>query len=333
MVVDKSKQKILILKGLRYILVFSTIMLLAFSAEAQQSLSADSTWWYQSGQKQTWYKQQDVFAYRSNTLTQLPLQGHDDVLLYQYFREKNIDKMNVVYFKPNSNPLDVELAKQSILNHASFNGTFPIITLNPDSQNTSGKWLLVDNLLMVKFRDSNLPTAWFNDFRTRYNLSWQNPEIKLQNTGANHVYIFSQNSISDSIPDVITLSRKIYQQDSSMVEQALPNKVMAFQPVINDTNNEVVLSFNEEDIEGKDYYISANGNDILKVYFNDRNTQVKKTFKIYDSLGQLILAKPLLYFENSDFYIRTNDFPLGMYYTLVEEENGNLLHFQKYRKL
>jgi hypothetical protein len=327
LVVDTSKHKIRALKLFRYVTILFTLLLLASASEAQN----DTMQWYQSGQKEVWHTQHDVFAFRTKSLTAMQLNGYNDILNHHYCRSNHSDKMNIVYFKADASEQQIESFKNYIKAESDFDVVFPVITKLPELPATDAKWLLVDDYLMIKFKDANIPVATFNDFRLRYSLLWQNPEIKQYSSG-NPTYIFSFDIHSGKANNVVTLAKKIYEQDSSIIEQAIPNKIMAFQAIPAENTGTVTLIINEGNVEGKDYYIHLNNAEILKVFFRNKNIAKKKEFKIFDAMGQLLFSKPVSAYEINEYYLRIHDYAPGIYFTMIEEVGGNMLHFQRFKK-
>jgi hypothetical protein len=68
------------------------------------------------------------------------------------------------------------------------------------------------------------------------------------------------------------------------------------------------------------------------VYFKNREPSKKKEFKIYDAMGQLIYDKPVSQYEQNEYYLRVHDYAPGIYFTLIEETGGNMLHFARFKK-
>jgi hypothetical protein len=81
--------------------------LLASASEAQN----DTMQWYQSGQKEVWHTQHDVFAFRTKSLTAMQLNGYNDILNHHYCRSNHSDKMNIVYFKADASEQQIESFK------------------------------------------------------------------------------------------------------------------------------------------------------------------------------------------------------------------------------
>ena len=301
------------------------LMLLAFAADAQ---IVDTAQWYQCGSKEVWFHQKDVFAFRTKSMSSFQIVGYDDVVKHHYFRSRHSDKMNLVYFDNNASANQIEDFKSYIKAENDFDAIFPVVTKMPDSIAIKAKWLLVDDYIMIKFHSSSISTQQLNDFRTKYSLLWQNPEIKQYNSG-NPTYIFSFDVHSGKAYDVIALSTKIIEQDSALVAQAIPNKIMAFEPMPTET---ITFVINQTITEGKDYYIHLNSANVLKVYFRNKQTNKPKEFKIYDAMGQLIYEKPVSNYEQNEYFLRVHDYAPGTYFTLIEESNGNMLHFARFRK-
>ncbi len=328
MVVRKSSEKVRLLKRFRYVMILFILLLLAYAADAQ---TTDTAQWYQSGSKEIWFHQKDVFAFRTKSLTAFEIAGYDDVVKHHYHRSRFPDKMNIVYFDTEASTQQVEDFKQYIKTETDFDAVFPVITKMPDSLAEKAKWLLVDDYIMIKFRNNNISTQQLNDFRTKYALLWRNPEIKNYNSG-NPTYLFTFNMHSGKAIDVIDLSKKIIEQDSVLVAQAIPNKIMAFEPIPADANNTITFIVNQTNTEGKDYYIHLNSANILKVYFKNREPSKKKEFKIYNAMGQLIYDKPVSQYEQNEYYLRVHDYAPGIYFTLIEETGGNMIHFARFKK-
>jgi hypothetical protein len=75
-----------------------------------------------------------------------------------------------------------------------------------------------------------------------------------------------------------------------------------------------------------------NNAEILKVFFRNKNIAKKKEFKIFDAMGQLLYSKPVSAYEINEYYLKIHDYAPGIYFTMIEEVGGNMLHFQRFKK-
>lgn len=304
---------------------------LMFSHLQSLAQNSETLYWYQDGRKEVWHIQDDVMAYRSQQGKAIVPQLNSNALLYYFFRDSFSDKMNIIYFQALADKIDKENVIANIINHSDFQIDFPIITLSPDSSAEAGKWLLTDDMIMVRFRNENISQQVLNDFRTKYALQLKNPEIAAISS-SRPTYIFAFSIPFSNVKNSIELAKKIYENDSLLVENVLPNRIVAYRP-IEEKDDIITFTRNYFNPNNQQFYIHLSNQNILKVYFaNEENTQQKKWFKIYDTTGQLVLNRLIDNYAQQEIYLKIENMAAGTYYTFIESNGGKIWHHQKFMK-
>lgn len=84
--------------------------------------------------------------------------------------------------------------------------------------------VLIDDHLMVTFKDPEVSEDLLAELMSRYNMSWENPEISTLPKGGIYTYLFKLNAPNMEV-NAATVSAHIYEQYTDVVKAAQPNRV------------------------------------------------------------------------------------------------------------
>ena len=187
----------------------------------------DSTFWYDYfGNADYWLHQPDAFAFK--TFGGSAYTGWIDTTTVDsvVFQSGRNDKANEVYFKSSASATQIQAQIISCYQSGQIEYTYPVITKNPFLQNYMKKWYVMDNLLLVSFRDSLVDTDTLDAFMNRYNLTlYSGPDPNLSPPQFYFPYIFKIGILSKDIPDYPEYAQLVYERESALVEAVSPNIV------------------------------------------------------------------------------------------------------------
>jgi hypothetical protein len=292
------------------------LLAVSFSLAAQN----DTLFWYQNGVPEKWLSQHDVFLFRSFNSDEIHLEADTNTVLFQYSRNNKPDKLQVVYFHPYSTLSQREHWKQQVTVHPLFGGDFPAITQNNELQSTEGNWLATDDIIAVQFHSNFYFDERYSDFTGLYGLTLLNEEVVSASPQQNPVFIFKWNMNTDLAQNTIHLCQTMYEQDSSMVKNAVPNKIVAFMPM-----PETVTSVANQS-ETADFYVSFIDSRLLKAVLNIDNSE-NHSLQIMTSLGQQVLVSDM---SGAEQYVSLHDYPAGIYYAVLINGNNTLHGVKKF---
>lgn len=179
------------------------LMILMSAAYAQAVNFSKSIYWYVNGEKQEYLfdEHQLILSAKQDVIEALPDKGT--------FKHLGLDIYNgtdLVYIDANAIPR----VEGDIL--------FPVY--EPGSHEP----ILLDDKLMVTFKDPYISVEQVLEFAAVYDLQWLNPSIADLPKGGTYTHIFKMNSPSSKL-NAATLSAILYEQRPDIVHAAQPNRV------------------------------------------------------------------------------------------------------------
>jgi hypothetical protein len=304
------------------------LALLLFICEILKAQQPETLYWYQHGKSEKWFSQNDVFIFRNTNHEYFPLLTLPGVVKFHFFRDDKPDRLNIVYFDEKSDLLDRNELKNKIRIHPEFESEFPAITLFPEKKCEEGQWLATDDLLAVQFNDSSLSFFWLNDFMGMYGVSLHNEEEILKTTSTQPVYIFKINSPFLQGNNSVELCRTMFEDDSILIKNAVPNKIVAFRPVTDILSSDVLKRHN--DYQEKIFYVSLDAGKILKVFFKTEAKEHNFSIRVFDALGQEIIRDVSCEFADNPCQIDMSNTIQGIYYAVLFDRSGNLYQWQRF---
>lgn len=190
--------------GMKFACVMAFIVTFGKITYAQQG---DKTvYWYVDGEKNTYTLHEDEVVLQT-----------DAAHIQQFTANKQVDVL----------PIDVYDGTQLLKVHtndaltATGEGVKLLLPLYKDNASLP---VLIDNRLMVTFKESPVSEELLKELMTRYNMSWENPEIADLPEGGIYTYLFQLNTTNMDV-NAATVSANIYEEYNSVVKAAQPNRV------------------------------------------------------------------------------------------------------------
>jgi len=299
------------------------LLAVSFTLSAQN----DTILWYQNGLPEKWLPQHDVFLFKSFNNDAIHFEADSNMVIYNYFRNDKPDKLQVVYFHPYSSWSQRESWKQQVLQHPLFESSFPAITQNNSLPNTEGNWLATDDLISVQFHHNFYFDELYGDFIGSYRLMLQNEEAVSASVSINPVFVFKWNIDTTLAANTTDLCRLMYEQDSSIVRNAIPNKIVVFKPV-----PETVTSvLNHSATNDKDFYVAQTENKTLKIALKNNAAETTALqLCIINSLGQQVINAEPDCIGTGSCFIAGDKLPMGIYYAVLIADNNALYRVKKF---
>jgi hypothetical protein len=296
------------------LLVFKQIILIyfisfSFSIAAQN----DTVFWYENDSIQEWQIQDDVFIFRNVLHTEFHVEEDSNLILFRYFRKDKPDKLNVVDFHPNSTLSQRIYWKQLVSNHPLFETCFPAITLNNELNCSKGNWLATDDLIAVQFHENFYFDERYSDFTGIYGLMLQNQEAVSASVNFNPVFIFKWNLDRHIADNTIDLCRILHENESEIVKEAIPNKIVAFKPLPDKFTG--IHQYNDTE---SSFYISVfPDRRILAAFKNNEMQFAQSEFSILSALGQSVINIENAFSVENKCFLSLSEIPPGIYFGVV----------------
>lgn len=309
-----------------------TYMLGAFAMVASivgfVAQSASSTYWFVDGIKDTWFIQEDVYAFRTNDLEKFEGEIDDAIVEQIVFRSNYPDKLHLVYFKEDVYAWDKQSFREKIQSHPQFLRDFPVVTRFNSASYKDGLWYVSDDQLLVTFRGGAPKESTLKQWKNKHELvAMNNPENMPE--GGNYSYIFKWDAQDTYIQNGVLLARDIYLEDSSIIINVEPNLIKAY-----DEYADPIMSVRENVQEGAadKYYVVNEGNSQLQAFFNINTTREQLEFRILDLQGRQFFNK-ILNWQDTQVRADIATLPSGVYFSCIANARGEILVSQRFRKL
>lgn len=214
---------------------FTLLFLLLAGFTGLQAQS--STYWYVDGLPDYWFYQPDVFAFKCWNGQGFTGTINGAIVDSVVHRANRRDKAVEVYFSANATPSQRISEVQSIF--ASGQLEMPYITLTRDTliPRSAEEWFVLDNLVLVNFKEAYPDPVDISDFMSRYNLTlFTAPDIgnlpmKADSDYVSYTYVFevhlppAATSSGFAWDYYIGVVRDMVDIDSAFVLNAEPNFV------------------------------------------------------------------------------------------------------------
>lgn len=192
------------LAGLKSALLIATM----FMANISRAADVKEVYWYVDGKKQSY--QMDA--------TQVVFQTTDADLSVMGYTSKNMDMLTADTYDGK------KLVKLSA--GAEMLSAVPGKMLIPLYAAGSAEPMLIDDRLIVVFKDPDFLNNGLNAFMSKYGLIWENPEIGSLPAGGNYPFLFRLENAGIA-NNAAMVSAMIYENEQGLVLSAQPNQVNA----------------------------------------------------------------------------------------------------------
>ncbi len=321
---NKTKHRKALPKMFSILAVMFVLLVVAQSFDETYKVSYH---WYQNGVLQEWYAQRDVLAFQTADGKFPEVELDKNVVAYHFSRTQP-DQLHVVYFTEKSTVQQRMEWSQKILKSENFYSIYPVITQSPDKKFDAGLWLATDNVIMIRFKFSDMSRQMVAELEEKYHMKLKNNDAVQFGKGIRYTYIFEWDIHSGIAKNALELAKLIYEKENFIVEQVMPNKIVSYLPVPHET----LVSSDKTGDDGKQFFVSVLPSEQLKVSYRDYSPNVSKMFFIYDVMGQKIMTHKLPPYQ-SNFHFDISQLSAGIYFSYVETPDGKVEQFSKFRKL
>lgn len=316
------------------IAIIAAAFLLVMSIVGFVAQSSSSTYWYVDGVKDTWFMQEDVYAFRTNDLAEFRGGFSDAIVEQVVFRKNYPDKLHLVYFKSGTSDWDRQNTINQIKDDAQFSRDFPVITRFNTATYQDGLWYVSDDQLLVTFRGGAPGESALKTWTGKHGLVTMHNPSNLPE-GGNYSYIFKWDAQDADIQNGILLARQIYLQDSSVLLNVEPNLIKAYdeyaEPVTPAPISTSVASIDGESTTDK-FYVVNEHNTELQVFFNINSTKNNLQFSIFDLQGRQHHFRPIDW-QETQLRADIANLPAGVYFSCILNEGGQIMVSQRFRKI
>lgn len=290
---------------------------------------AEDPFYYANGEKLYWQTQYDMYAFR--TVGDLRFNaGYDSSVVDRIeFRGNYPDKLNLLFFSPNSSNWQRLQVIDDIQNHITFNREFPVVTMFDNTPSEEGLWYVADDLIMVMFKNDSIAQAHLPRILDEYGLNQINDPSNLP-AGGTYAYILKWDTRDLNIINSVELSRQMYERDSAVLWSVEPNLIRGYEPVwVEDTDTMSTSSPSlHSESSAATLYVVSQG-DVLNVYFKTREPQY--LVRVYDLFGRMLIQRHQTA-NDTQADINTSHLSGGIYFATLETNNGEPFATVKFLK-
>ena len=179
------------------------IMILCTAAYAHAVNFSKTIYWYVNGEKQEYQfdEHQMILSAKPEALEHIQSYKQLEMLDIELY-----DGTELAYIDP-ADMLDIE--GDILMPVYAFGSTEPI---------------LLDDKVMVTFKNADITAEEVNAFANTYGLRWVNTDVMNLPRGGNYTYIFELDGLTP-VMNAATLSAELYEQRQDLVLSAQPNRV------------------------------------------------------------------------------------------------------------
>ncbi len=287
------------------------------------SWRSSTTYWYVNGQPYEWNFQQDVYAFRLQDASEFDVsQVNTQHIDHHEYRGDRNDKLNLIYFSEQSVISERDAIIRQIEGDIDFEAAFDVITLFPHLAYASGMWFVIDDQVLVNFRNQ-LTEIQKEDWALAHDLTQLN-DLSNMPPGGNYTYIYQLDDNTVELEGGINFARRIYEADSNALLNAQPNLINAYE------GTGGLVSTKDAEERNIRYYITNGDNNSLNVFLQLPEQAQGYTVNIYDHIGRQWVQEAVQASDNN-LRIDISGLASGLYITNLRDQTGKKVATQKFQ--